>query len=157
MQIEAIIFDWGRTLYEETGQVQGAAELLEYCKAKEYRLVLASLAHDVKKREDQIRNSGLRHFFEKIRIAKITPENAHNMSIKTKDAMFDELTHFLSLPRNEILIIGDRAIRDVKYANQYGHPSIWVKRGKFAHELPNDQTGQSMYTVSTLEEIKDII
>jgi len=53
--------------------------------------------------------------------------------------------------------VGDRAKRDVKYANQHGHPSIWVQSGKFAHELPDDQTGQPTYTVKSLREIMKII
>ena len=100
----------------------------------------------IETRNSQINNSGIKNYFEKI---LVTDEG--------KDQSFDAIVKYLNLPREQILIIDDRVIRGIQYANKNGHPSIWLQKGKYASELPNTDTGLPTYTVKSLEEIKNIL
>ena len=151
--IKAIIWDWGRTLYQSDEKIEfpQSQEILEYCKSKDYRMVVVSKAGpastvDVPERTQQIEASPLRKFFE---LAFVTDQD--------KAEFFERAVAHFNLPREQILMIGDRARREVTYANKHGHPSIWIQKGKFAHELPDEQTGQPTHTVKSLSEIKNII
>lgn len=151
--IHAIIFDWGRTLYDSVtkSEFTDAAEVLEYCKNKGYRLAVASLVSvhanaTLEERSQQIEQSALRHFFEMSRVTD-----------KDKDVIFDEIVAFLGLPREQIAIVDDRTVRGIKYGNKHGHPTIWFQNGKFAQELPDLDTGTPTYTIHSLRELKNIL
>ena len=155
-QIKAIIFDWARTLYdvENNREFPEAKDILEYCKQKNYRLALVSLVTinesepgtSLESRNQQINHSPLKTYFEKI---LTTNDN--------KDLVLDKMIKYLGVPNNEILIVDDRTIRDVRYGDQRGIPTVWLKRGKFANELPNQETGQPTYIINSLSELKNII
>lgn len=159
MNIKAIIFDWGRTLYQSDEKIEflEALELLEYCKNKEYRMIVVSKTGtktftdtpstvDVPERYEQMERSPLRKYFEAVYATD-----------QDKSKFFDHAVNELGLPREQILLIGDRVQREIAYANKHGHPCIWIQRGKFAHELPSAQTGQPTYTVKSLSEIMKIV
>jgi len=154
--IKAIIWDWARTLYdvEDDREFLGAQDILEYCRQKNYRLVLVSLVTvnesepgtSLETRNLQISRSPLKKYFDKI----ITTAG-------DKNAAYDEIIKFLDLPAGELLMIDDRTVRGISYANKHGIPCIWLQRGKFAQELPNEQTGQPTYTIHSLDEITNIL
>jgi len=48
-------------------------------------------------------------------------------------------------------------ITQLKYGNLRGHPTVWLQKGKFADELPNEETKSPTFTIRTLEELADII
>lgn len=155
--IKAIIWDWARTLYDVDNtnrEFPEAQEILDYCQKKNYRQTLISLVIKtesnpgvtLESRHLMIDNSPLQNSFEKILITDAG-----------KDASFDEMVKYLGLSREQILIIDDRTIRGIQYANKNGHPSVWLRQGKYANELPNEETGQPTYTVKSLKEIKNII
>jgi FMN phosphatase YigB (HAD superfamily) len=164
MDIKAIIWDWSRTLYDSDNQTefQAAEDILKYCQDKGYRLALISLVTpdgavpDLVKRDEEIERSPLKKYFEIIKTVA-SRESSSNSNVLEKDLLFKEIASQLNLRPEEILIVDDRTIRGIKYANQHGHPSIWLQQGKFASELPNAATGQPTYTVKSLEEIKNIL
>ncbi|MBI4049472.1 MAG: HAD family hydrolase [Candidatus Doudnabacteria bacterium] len=158
MNIKAIIFDWGGTLFDKNGEISGAYELLTFCKAKGYRLAVATITtmETGEERINRIKSSRLGKFFEIIKACHLDPSKVHEVT-DDKGRLFDKIVEYFNFPQSEIMIIGDRTFRDIRYATLKGHPSIWVKNGKFAHELPNDQTGQPTYTVKYLSEIMKII
>lgn len=71
-------------------------------------------------------------------VAEITKGQESDFNLDKKDKMFDEIVEQFGLPRNEILIVDDRVFRGIKYANKNGHPSVWIQKGKYAEELPNE-------------------
>jgi FMN phosphatase YigB (HAD superfamily) len=154
--IKAIIFDWARTLYDpETNQeFSNAVDILEYCTQKKYRLALVSLVTkkenlpgtSLETRNQQIKTSPLSKYFEKI----LTTED-------DKNSILDETVKHFGLSNSEILIVDDRTIRGILYGNQRGISTVWLRRGKFANELPNEETGQPTYTIHSLTELKNIL
>ncbi len=157
--IKAIIFDWGGVFVdaETKERYPEGKEVLEYCKKKGYRMGLAVIASDFEERKKQIEESDIREFFEIFRIGSLSKEQIWDSGFKGKDAIFEEIAAYFELPAEEILIIDDRTVRGIRYANQHGHPSIWVSRGKFAHELPNEETGEPTHRVYALKEVVGLI
>jgi len=150
---KAIIFDWGRTLYDSETKKEflEAEDILALCKERGYRLALVSLVTihanaTLDERKNQIANSPLRKYFE---IVAITDTD--------KDKSFDGIVRQLNLSREEILIIDDRTVRGIRYGNLKNHPTVWLQQGKFANELPNEKTGRPTFTIRSLEELVNII
>jgi FMN phosphatase YigB (HAD superfamily) len=148
--IKAIIFDWGRTLFdsETKKEFPDAEQILTLCMGRGYKLAVASLVNVItqKERMEQIEGSPLRKFFE---IVAVTDGD--------KDEILDEIVLKLNLPRSEILIIDDRIIRGIKYGNLRGHPTAWLQKGKFANELPDSETKLPSFTIHSLDELANII
>ncbi|MDO8469626.1 MAG: HAD hydrolase-like protein [bacterium] len=151
--MKAIIFDWGRTLFdsETKNEFPEAEEILVLCRKRGYRLAVASLVSihanaSLEERTKQIENSPLRKFFE---VAAVTDED--------KDKILDEVVAKLDLPREEILIVDDRIIRGIKYGNLRNHPTVWLQKGKFENELPNEETKTPTFIIHSLSELTEII
>jgi len=154
MNIKAIIFDWGRTLYDvdTKKEVSDSEDILSYCKQKGYRLCVASLARpltgdSVEERRKQIENSSLGKYFNMIEVS----------DAKEKDEMLDNLVKRLNLQKEEILFVDDRVVKSIKYGNNHTHSTAWLKSGPFANELPNTETGTPTFIIETLSELKNII
>jgi len=150
---KAIIFDWGRTLYDSESKKEfpEAETILKLCEKHGYRLAVVSLTSvhsnaDVKDRAKQIETSPLRKYFEMVAVTDTD-----------KDKSFDETVRKLNLPREEILIVDDRTVRGIKYGNLRGHPTVWLQKGKFENELPNEKTGNPTFMIHSLSELAEII
>jgi FMN phosphatase YigB (HAD superfamily) len=153
VNIKAIIFDWGRTLFDSETKKEffDAEKVLQYCQTRGYRLVIASLVSvhanaTLEERILQIGRSPLRKFFEMTAVTD-----------KDKDTIFDEIVGKLNLPRSQILIVDDRTVRGIKYGNEQGHPTVWFQNGKFANELPDGVTGSPTFTIHSLNELLKIV
>lgn len=153
MLIKAVIFDWGRTLFDtETGkEFPEAKRVVEWCRKRGYRLAIVSLVSvhantTLEGRKKQIENSSFRNILEAVTVTDTD-----------KDKSFDEVVEKLNLPREEILIVDDRMFRGIKYGNLHGHPTVWLQKGKFANELPNEETKPPTFTIHSLTELTDII
>ena len=148
--IKAIIFDWGRTLWDNENGVlfPDTKETLEYLRGKGYRMALLSVTENTAEelKLKRIRDGGLEPFFDKIVLCKEKDE----AGVQTINAVWN-------LPYEDIMVIGDRAKADIRIANILGMRSIWVRRGKFAEELPDEETGTPTHTISTISELKSIL
>ncbi|OGE79030.1 MAG: hypothetical protein A2751_01045 [Candidatus Doudnabacteria bacterium RIFCSPHIGHO2_01_FULL_46_14] len=149
--IKAVIFDWGRTLYDNdlNREADGAKEILRFCKEKGCRMALVSKVsgnHTVEGRTQLIENSPLRQYLD---LFFVTAEY--------KDKFLDEIVRNWDLPRSEIMIVDDRTVRGIKYGNEHGHPTVWLEKGKYAQELPNAETGQPTHRIRELRELFEIL
>lgn len=154
MNIKAIIFDWGRTLYDidNKKEIRDAEEVLAYCKQKGYKMCTASLARpltgdNVEQRRKQIEDSSLYKYLDFVEVT----------DAKEKDELLDKLVRELNIPRKEILMVDDRVVKSIKYGNKNGHPTAWLQAGPYANELPSSETGIPTFTIKTLTELKNII
>lgn len=143
--IKAVIFDWGRTLWDHETEdlMEGAREVLDYC-AKEYILGLVSLTtrESVEERKQKIRHLDLQKYFFSMELVS-----------DNKDAAYGRAVNRLGGPYHKIAIIDDRTARGIKWGNEHGCVTIWLSKGKFAHELPSEETGQPTYTIHELKEL----
>ena len=146
--IKAIIFDWGRTIYDKDNEMlfPETLEVLEYC-AKKYTLVVVSLATDgdIEGRFKKLDTFGIRKFFQ-----------FALFHVADKDSLLRNTVGNLQLDPSEILVVDDR-IKRLEWSIKNGLKTVWIKKGKFEHELPDSSTGNPNYTLSSLQELLIII
>jgi len=146
--IKAIIFDWGRTIYDKDNErlFLETKEVLEYC-AKKYTLAIVSLAidDDIEGRFVKLDAYDIRKYF------KFALFHASD-----KDSSFRNAIGNLNLKPEQILVVDDR-IKRSSWCIKRGCKVIWIQKGKFANELPDDITGFPHLTVKSLKEIINFI
>ncbi len=143
--VKAIIFDWGRTLYDSENQMlfPGTEAILQIL-TKLYMLVIVSLASDgnIEKRLQIVRECGIEKYFAAVYFARNDKDSLYTIA----------LSRFAWTPR-EVAIVDDRIVRGISWGNANGATTIWLRRGKFMNEEPDGKTGPPAYIVSSLEEI----
>ncbi len=143
--MKAIIFDYNRTIYNpENGSVfPGAIELIQEYKDAGFKIFM--VAKGGSERKKQVADLDISYYFEKV---VIEPE-------KTKE-------DFIGIMREcekdtEFYVVGDRVRKEIKFGNQCGMTTIWLKNGKFASEEPGEKIEQPDYIISELEKMREII
>ena len=147
--IKAVIFDWGRTIYDKDHEqlFPDTKSTLEFLFAK-YRLYIVSLAID-----DDI--EGRFGLLDKFKIRQYFKFSLFHLS--DKDTLFRNVAGNLNIPYNQIAIVDDRTIRGIKWGNSKGCLTVWLQKGKFASEHPNEETGEPNYIIKELSELKRIL
>ncbi|MBI3984921.1 MAG: HAD family hydrolase [Candidatus Levybacteria bacterium] len=145
--IKAVIFDWGRTIYDKENEniFAQTPAVLEYF-SKKYKVVVVSLATDgdIETRFAKIEKYGLWKYLAFALFHK-----------NDKDALFRNAFGNLRLNPEEILVVDDYMKR-LEFPIKAGCKAIWIKKGKFADFLPNEETGKPNYIINNLSEILDL-
>lgn len=136
-----IIFDYNRTLYnpETASLYRGVVSLLKNL-SQENELFLISKKEEG--RAARLQELGIAQYFQKITFV----EN------KTT-ATFLALTGTTS----NVLVVGDRIRGEIQLGNQLGFTTVWLKRGKFATELPEKPEEKPDYTITRITALASII
>lgn len=146
--IKAIIFDWGRTIYDKENEklFLETKKVLQYCFEK-YELALVSLAidDDIEGRFSKIDEYDIRKYF------KFMLFHASD-----KNSLFRNVIGNLNLKPQEILVVDDM-MRRLAFPISLGCQTIWIQKGKFINEIPNEHTGKPTHIAGSLEEILEII
>ena len=139
------MFDWGRTLYDSENQVLfPETEKVLQILSKLYLLVIVSLASDgnIEKRMQVLCACGIEKYFAAVYFAQIDKDSLYAMALSR-----------FALAFREAAVVDDRVIRGIKWGNTCGATTIWLRRGKFMNEEPNEETGPPTYVISNLEEV----
>lgn len=146
--IKAVIFDWIGTLYDrDNGPFPDAHPTLGELEEKKIKMGLISLSHDLKKRMNEIHGSGLRGYFYADSIIVDLEKDAQQ---------YLALIHQMRVSNRETLVVDDRTIRGIKIGNELRCSTAWIPR-EYAHETPNEETGQPTHTISTVKDILKLI
>jgi len=135
--IRAIIFDWGRTLYDsEHAALFPAVPALLAALSQRYTLAIVSLvsgdyAPRVAARRAAIAEADIERFFE---VIAFVPDD--------KEGAYRDVLAQLALSPNEVAVVDDPMRRGISWGNAHGATTIWLQRGRFADELPDAVTGQ---------------
>lgn len=145
--VDGIIFDWIGTLYErDKGAFEWSARVLEALRG-DYKLGLVSLAReDIERRRDEIDASGISHYFDSI----IVDSN------KNPAQYLKCMGEMKTLP-SRIAIVDDRMKRGIKIGNLLGCRTYWIQQGEYAHELPDDETGEPTQRINSIEDLLRIL
>lgn len=147
--IKAIIFDWGRTIYDTENHhlFPAVKSILEYLHTK-YKLALVSLVKTgtIDERWQIIETNDLKKYLASILFTETD-----------KDTLYHETLKTLNLRGSEVCVVDDRTIRGVAWGNKHGAMTIWLKKGKFANELANAETGAPTYIIHELNELLTIL
>ena len=144
--MKAAIFDFNRTLWEDGAYLNGALDLLQSLKKKGLKLAVISSVkeHEVPEREQLIKP--IEPLFHSINV----------VTGKSKE-VFKSVAEDLGVSHSEVLVIGDKVNNEIKYGNQLGMKTIWLKRGKNAEELPITKESQPHHTVNSIEQLRDLL
>jgi len=144
--MKAAIFDFNRTLWEDGAYLEGALDLLQSLKKKGVKLAVVSAVkeHEVPEREDLIKP--IEPLFHSVNI----------VTGKSKD-VFRNVAEDLSVPHSEVIVIGDKVNNEIKYGNQLGMTTIWLKRGKNAQDLPASKEVEPHHTVDSIKQLRELL
>lgn len=152
-EFEGVIWDIGRTILDPGHVVvSGVRQALVHCERRGYWQGIASILRPGVTAADRLaamEEIGLRGHFDRDRI-RFTTE-------PTKFDILDEVSQGVSL--DKIVVIGDRTadFRCLHWAHERGvGKSIWLRRGKFANELPPPNR-QPTHTIESLRELMGIL
>ena len=141
--ITAIIFDWIGTLYERNKcPFPDSLETLKALKEGRIKMSLVSLTNNPKERIKQISDSGLSEYFNQIVV-----------DANKTDQQYFMCMHLMQTTNRETAIVDDRMIRGIKIGNSLNCQTFWIRRGEYAKELPNQETGEPKYTIDTAKDI----
>lgn len=150
--IEAIIFDWGRTLYDsERGALFPAVPALLAALSSRYTLAIVSLVSDdyvprVAARRAVLAEADIGRFFK---VITFVPDD--------KEGAYRDLLAQLALSPAAVAIVDDRMRPGIAWGNARGATTIWLRRGRFAAELPDAAIGQPTYTIDAIDDLTTIL
>lgn len=142
---KAIVFDFGRTIYDPDSDrlVPGALELLNQAHAQGYICLLLTKAGPG--RLEQLKALGLTDLFDDIVI-----------TTQKSVAVFQEFANRFGIDTSRSFVIGDRAQNELAFGAEAGWPTIWFRSGKFRDEMPLPAYPPTL-TVTTLAEATALI
>lgn len=147
-KVTTIIFDWGRTLYdvESEDYFDDTQETLEILKGRGYALAIVSLAtagvSKIKERQRIIKETGFDRYFSSIMF-----------DTANKEILYDQTLETLHVKPQKVLVVDDRMIRGILWANNSNAQSAWVNRGKFSHETPESTGYTPTLNVAAISDI----
>jgi len=121
-----------------------AAEVLDYCKKKEYHIHLITNGFEITQWQ-KMRQSGIDHYFN----AVITSEGSN--SLKPHREIFQYAMDLTGAGVAESLMIGDTLEVDVLGAQQFGMDQVYFNPAGTQHEAT------VTYEISCLSELKNIL
>ena len=144
--IEAIIFDWIGTLYERGRGLFPCSEQILERLHKKYKLAVISktVSDNIETRLKQINE--IRHYFDII-IADTE---------KTAEQYIECIQKLKVKPKNT-LVVDDRTNRGIQIGNRLGCQTAWIQEGEYAHETPNEETGEPTYRIKSIENLLEIL
>jgi FMN phosphatase YigB (HAD superfamily) len=74
----------------------------------------------------------------------------------TKEAAFKKIQHELALPAHETLIVGDRAMSEIRAGNELGMHTVRIRRGEFVAQDPQGREEEPDYEVRNISEVKKL-
>lgn len=143
--IKGIIFDFNRTLYDPDNHrvFRGVRGLLGRLYKKFSLSLVTTEAVD---RSYVLEGNKLVSFFKCIEsVDEKTPE------------IFLECCREMQLEPSEVVAVGDRIRGEIVAANKAGMKTIWLKRGKFANEFPENDNEKPNFIIADLKELEEIV
>ena len=140
----SIIFDWKRTLYnpDTSTLIDGAVEVLNYFSRHNVPMFL--IGKGQQEMYDETKRLDVAKYFQDILF--IEGSKDPNDFMKYMNLSYPERT----------IVIGDRINSELAVGKKVGARTIWVKQGKFANEIPADNSQKPDYIVHNLKEILEL-
>ena len=79
---------------------------------------------------------------------------ADRQNLLTKEAAFRQVKQEFNFKPAEILIVGDRAMSEIRAGNELGMHTVRLRRGEFASQEPQGKIEQADYTVKNISDVK---
>lgn len=141
-----IIFDFNRTIYDPESNclLPGTELVLSILLKRGFILYLISRAAE--SRKELIEKLNISKYFKNI---IVTPQ-------KSKDD-FNNILGKEDVIRERSFVVGDRVREEIKIGNQLGLNTVWLQRGKFASEFPQNLDEQPTYIIKELKDFLEVV
>lgn len=137
-KVEGIIWDWGRTLYDnESGDFFPETEKVLDFFVNTWRMAIVSI---VGKTDDRVGANSIEERFKILHESGFAPMfdfALFTQNLEGKPTLFRNVIGNWGFEPNQVLIVDDRMKR-LAWPIQNGFQTIWLMRGKFAEEFPED-------------------
>lgn len=120
-----------------------ALDLLDYCRAKDYKLHLITNGFETTQWQ-KMRTSGIDHYFDQV----VTSESSNSM--KPMKGIFDFALQSSGALLDESIMIGDALEADILGAQQYGMDQVYFNPNRKEH------TQKPTYEIVCLSELKNL-
>lgn len=74
----------------------------------------------------------------------------------TKEVAFRKIQHELGLNAAEILVVGDRPMREIRAGNELGMHTVRLRHGEFAAQEPQGREEEPDYEIGNISEVKGL-
>lgn len=74
----------------------------------------------------------------------------------TKEAAFSKIQHAEGMDPGEMLIVGDRAMSEIRGGNELGMHTVRIRRGEFASQEPQGKEEEADYEVKDISEVRKL-
>jgi FMN phosphatase YigB (HAD superfamily) len=74
----------------------------------------------------------------------------------TKEAAFRQIQRRVGLPAEQILVVGDRPMSEIRAGNELGMHTVRVHRGEFAAQEPQSKKERPDYVVTNISQVKKL-
>ena len=136
-----IIFDYNRTIFNpETDTLYGG--VLELLKVLSVNHNLFLVSKDETGRDVKLKDFGIAEYFESTVFVKEKTTEVFKKLVENNE---------------KALVIGDRVRGEISIGNQLGFITVWVKQGKFANELPQNQDEIPDHEIDEIKQLLKII
>jgi FMN phosphatase YigB (HAD superfamily) len=81
---------------------------------------------------------------------------ADRQNVLTKEGAFRQIQKRLGLKPSEILVVGDRAMSEIRAGNELGMHTVRIRRGEFARQDSKGKIEQPDYTVKSISEVRKL-
>ncbi len=142
--IEAVIFDYGRTLYDpSTGKLFPEADkVLSELANHQIRLGLVTIAVDTQSRRQELARFGIEEFFSSIEVVDLR---------KRKD--FTVTLEALKTDPQQCVVIGDSLKREITEGNRIGAVTVWTRQRLFSSRQPRNDLERPKAVIDNLGEL----
>lgn len=144
--IEAVIFDYGRTIYDPTVDelFPESVEVLEWLKLKGIKLGLVSVAltDDVNERLKDLDRFDLARFFDAVEVIA-----------RGKEKNFSVILEKLGVGPEHCIVVGDNLKREITEGNKIGAYTVWTKEKMSNDWQPENEAQLPKMIISNIKEL----
>src|SRR3954466_1330275 len=74
----------------------------------------------------------------------------------TKESAFRQIQNETRIPPNEILVVGDRPMSEIRAAKTLGMHTVRLRRGEFASQNPADELERADFEITNISEVRKL-
>ena len=127
---------------------RGTIPLLNMLHARDVKVFIVTFGEPEIQRE-KVRSLGLENHpaIDKIFFAD-------RSNLLTKEGAFQIIQQELDLLADQVLIVGDRAMSEIRAGNELGMHTVRIRRGEFASQDPQSREEEADYEVKNISEVR---
>jgi FMN phosphatase YigB (HAD superfamily) len=129
---------------------RGTRPLLRFLHSRAVKIFIVSFGEPEIQRA-KVRALGLE---EELAVDKIF--YADRDKLLTKEAAFKKIQHELGMSAGEILIVGDRPMREIRAGKELGMHTVRIRHGEFAAQEPRDKEEEPDYEIGNISKLNKL-